>query len=126
MWNSGFQTSYVVRFLVALLTTVLLTLISVPVRRPSGKPFKIGVVMSISPAYSDLAGKYSVAAAQLAIEDFGDAIPGRNIERLTTDEQLKPALGSAIFTGWLDRENVSAIFRTAGSRVLRKQRSIER
>jgi hypothetical protein len=49
MWNARPQTSYVVRFFVALLTTDLLTLISPhPAWRQSGQPFKIGIVTDMS------------------------------------------------------------------------------
>jgi branched-chain amino acid transport system substrate-binding protein len=83
----------------------------------SGAPFKIGLVTDMSSGYSDLSGKYSVAAAQMAIEDFGGKVLGRPIELITADHQLKPTVGSAIITEWLDRDGVSAIFNITGSSV---------
>lgn len=81
------------------------------------QPFKIGLVTDMSSGYSDLSGKYSVAAAQMAIEDFGGKVLGRKIELLTADHQLKPTVGSAIVTEWFDRDGVSAIFNITGSSV---------
>jgi branched-chain amino acid transport system substrate-binding protein len=80
-------------------------------------PFKIGLVTDMSSGYSDLSGKYSVAAAQMAIEDFGGKVLGRKIDLLTADHQLKPTIGSAIVTEWFDRDGVSAIFNLTGSSV---------
>jgi branched-chain amino acid transport system substrate-binding protein len=81
------------------------------------QPFKIGLVTDMSSGYSDLSGKYSVAAAQMAIEDFGGKVLGRQIELITADHQLKPTVGSAIVTEWFDRDGVSAIFNITGSSV---------
>ncbi|MES2786610.1 MAG: ABC transporter substrate-binding protein [Pseudomonadota bacterium] len=80
-------------------------------------PFKIGLVTDMASGYSDLSGKYSVAAAQMAIEDFGGTVLGRKIELLTADHQLKPTVGSAIVTEWFDRDGVVAIFNITGSSV---------
>lgn len=80
-------------------------------------PLRLGLVSDMSSGYSDLAGKYSVAAAQMAIEDFGGRVLGRKIELLTADHQLKPTVGSAIVTEWFDRDGVSAVFNITGSSV---------
>ncbi|MFL9889074.1 ABC transporter substrate-binding protein [Paraburkholderia agricolaris] len=88
-----------------------------PAAAQSNAPLKIGVLTDMSSAYSDLAGKYSVAAAQMAVEDFGGTVNGRKIELVTADHQMKPAVGSAILTQWFDRDNVAAVFSLAGSSV---------
>jgi branched-chain amino acid transport system substrate-binding protein len=80
-------------------------------------PLRIGVLTDMSSAYSDLGGKYSVSAAQMAIDDFGGAALGRKIELISADHQNKPAVGSSVAAEWFDRENVSAIFGLAGSSV---------
>jgi len=71
---------------------------------------KIGVLTDMSGGYSDLAGKGSVAAAQLAIEDFGRAIGGRKVELIIADHQNKADIASTIARGWFDTEGVDAIF----------------
>jgi branched-chain amino acid transport system substrate-binding protein len=83
----------------------------------NSQPFKIGLATDMSSGYSDLAGKYSVAAAEMAIEDFGGKVLGRKIELLTADHQLKPTVGSAIVTEWFDRDGVSAVFNLTGSSI---------
>jgi branched-chain amino acid transport system substrate-binding protein len=81
------------------------------------QPFKIGLATDMSSAYTDLSGKGSVVAAQMAIEDFGGTLLGRKIELITADHQMKPSVGSALVAEWFDRENVSAVFGLAGSSV---------
>ncbi len=88
-----------------------------PVLAQSGGPFKIGIATDMSSAYSDLSGKGSVIAAQLAIEDFGGSVLGRKIEIVSADHQMKPSVGSSLVTEWFDRSNVSAVFGLAGSSV---------
>ena len=88
-----------------------------PAFSQSGATFRIGMVTDMSSAYSDLSGKYSVAAAQMAIDDFGGQVLGKKIEFFTADHQMKPSVGSALVTEWFDREGVSAIFGLPGSSV---------
>src|SRR3954471_18609433 len=71
---------------------------------------KIGILTDMSGGYSDLAGKGSVAAAQLAIEDFGRPIGGRKVELIFADHQNKADVASTIARGWFDTEGVDAIF----------------
>jgi ABC-type branched-subunit amino acid transport system substrate-binding protein len=71
---------------------------------------KIGILTDMSGGYSDLAGKGSVTAAQLAIEDFGRAIGGRKVELIFADHQNKADIASTIARGWFDTEGVDAIF----------------
>jgi len=80
-------------------------------------PFRIGISTDMSSAYSDLAGKGTVTAVQLAVEDVGGSVLGRKIEVLTADHQMKPSVGSSLVTEWFDRSNVSAVFGLAGSSV---------
>ena len=79
--------------------------------------FRIGLATDMSSAYTDLSGRGSVVAAQMAIEDFGGTVLGRKVELMSADHQMKPNVGSALVTEWFDRENVSAIFGLAGSSV---------
>ena len=61
---------------------------------------KIGVLTDMSGGYSDLAGKGSVTAAQLAIEDFGRPIGGRKVELIFADHQNKADIASTIARRW--------------------------
>ena len=70
---------------------------------------KIGVLTDLSGAYSDLAGKGSVVAAEMAVADFGGKVKGAPIEVVSADHQNKPDVGSAIANRWIDTEQVDAI-----------------
>ena len=76
---------------------------------------KIGVLTDMSGGYSDLAGKGSVTAAQLAIEDFGKTVGGRKVELIVADHQNKADIASTIARRWFDTEGVDAIFDTNSS-----------
>ncbi|WP_137388991.1 ABC transporter substrate-binding protein [Rhodoligotrophos defluvii] len=71
---------------------------------------KIGILNDQSSVYSDITGAGSVAAAQMAIEDFGGEVLGKPIELVFADHQHKPDNGSAIARRWFDNEHVDAIF----------------
>ncbi|WP_088347254.1 MULTISPECIES: ABC transporter substrate-binding protein [Rhodomicrobium] len=75
----------------------------------SGDTVKIGVLNDQSGPYSDLAGKGSFIAAQMAAEDFGGKVLGKPIEIITADHQNKPDIASNIANQWIDTENVDAI-----------------
>src|SRR6516165_6433511 len=59
--------------------------------------------------YSDLSGPGSVAAAQMAVEDFGGKVLGKRIEVISADHQNKPDVGAGIARRWFDLEQVDAI-----------------
>jgi ABC-type branched-chain amino acid transport systems, periplasmic component len=71
---------------------------------------KIGVLTDLSGTYSDLAGRGSVVAAQMAIEDFGGKLNGKAIELVSADHQNKADIASSIARKWYDAEQVDAIF----------------
>lgn len=75
----------------------------------SGDVVKIGVLADMSGLYSDLSGTGSVAAAQMAAEDFGGTVLGKRIEIVFADHQNKPDIGANIARAWYDREQVDAI-----------------
>src|SRR3954465_6212988 len=70
---------------------------------------KIGVMSDMSSLYSDIGGPGSVAAARLAVEDFGAAKKGMKVEIVSADHQNKPDVGSAIARNWYDTEGVDVI-----------------
>jgi len=70
---------------------------------------KIGVLTDLSGAYSDLAGKGSVVAAEMAVADFGGKVKGVPVVVVSADHQNKPDVGSAIANRWIDTEQVDAI-----------------
>jgi branched-chain amino acid transport system substrate-binding protein len=72
-------------------------------------PVKIGVLTDMSSLYSDIGGPGSVAAAQMAIDDFGGKVLGKQIELVSADHQNKPDVGSAIARRWYSQEGVDVI-----------------
>jgi branched-chain amino acid transport system substrate-binding protein len=70
---------------------------------------KVGVLTDMSGLYSDLSGVGSVAAAQMAVEDFGGTVLGKRIEVISADHQNKPDIGANIARRWFDLEQVDAI-----------------
>jgi branched-chain amino acid transport system substrate-binding protein len=75
----------------------------------SGDVVKIGVLSDMSSLYADVGGPGSVAAAQLAVKDFGGTVAGKKIEIIQADHQNKPDVGSSVVRQWVDNEGVDAV-----------------
>jgi branched-chain amino acid transport system substrate-binding protein len=83
----------------------------------SQQTIKIGVLTDLSGPYADMAGKGSVAAAQMAVKDFIKANPGFKVEVLNADHQNKADIATGIANKWFDQEKVDAIFDLPNSAV---------
>src|SRR5262245_32864285 len=70
---------------------------------------KIGLMNDMSGTYSDLSGQGSVAAARIAVEDFGAAAKGMKVEIVSADHQNKPDVGSNVVRTWIDVDKVDVI-----------------
>jgi branched-chain amino acid transport system substrate-binding protein len=70
---------------------------------------KIGVLTDMTGAYSDIAGPGSVAAAKMAISDFGGKVHGKPIEMISADHQNKADIASNTARKWFDEEKVDVI-----------------
>jgi branched-chain amino acid transport system substrate-binding protein len=71
---------------------------------------KIGVLTDMSGVYSDLGGQGSVAAANMAVEDFIAAKkPKFKIEVVSADHQNKPDVASNKVREWYDRDGVDMV-----------------
>jgi branched-chain amino acid transport system substrate-binding protein len=75
----------------------------------TGKPVKIGVLSDMSSLYADIGGAGSVAAAQMAVKDFGGKVNGVPIEVISADHLNKPDTGVSIARRWVDEDGVDAI-----------------
>lgn len=73
------------------------------------EPLTIGVLASMSAAGADVGGAGSVAAAKMAIEDFGGKVDGREVRLLSGDHQEKADIGSAIARNWFEQNQVDVI-----------------
>jgi branched-chain amino acid transport system substrate-binding protein len=78
---------------------------------------KIGVLSDMSSLYSDIGGPGSVAAAKLAVEDFGATAKGMKVEIVSGDHQNKPDIGSNIANSWFDVDKVDVIVDVPNSGV---------
>ncbi|MCI0430457.1 MAG: ABC transporter substrate-binding protein, partial [Rhodospirillales bacterium] len=75
----------------------------------SGGVVKIGVMNDMSGLYSDLSGHGSVAAAQMALEEFGGSVGGTKVEIVFADHQNKADIGSNVARQWFDVDGVDVI-----------------
>jgi branched-chain amino acid transport system substrate-binding protein len=71
---------------------------------------KIGVLTDMTGVFSDLAGAGSIAAAQMAIDDFVEKEkPAFKVELISADHQNKPDIATGIARRWFDIGNVDMI-----------------
>jgi branched-chain amino acid transport system substrate-binding protein len=70
---------------------------------------KIGILTDMSSLYADDTGVGSVAAAKLAVEDFGAAAKGMKVEIVFADHQNKADVGSSVAIDWFDVDKVDVI-----------------
>jgi branched-chain amino acid transport system substrate-binding protein len=70
---------------------------------------KIGVLNDRSGLYADLTGEGSALAARMAVEDFGAAAKGINVQVVSADHQNKPDVGANIARQWYDNDGVDVI-----------------
>lgn len=75
----------------------------------SGDKVKIGLLMDMSGAYSEVAGLGSVTAARMAVEDFGATVLGKPIEVVHADMQNKVDIATSTARQWFDNDGVDAI-----------------
>lgn len=83
----------------------------------SNKAVNVVVLTDISSHYADAAGKGSVAAAELAIEDFGSSIDGVPIKLLSADHQNKADLGALKARELIDTEGADVFIDLSNSAV---------
>jgi branched-chain amino acid transport system substrate-binding protein len=70
---------------------------------------KIGVLTDMSGPSSAADGPGSVAAAQMAVDDFGGTVLGKPIQIISADHQIKPDIAAGIARQWYDRDQVDLI-----------------
>jgi branched-chain amino acid transport system substrate-binding protein len=83
----------------------------------SGDTVKIGVLTDMSSLYADNAGPGSVAAAQMAVDDFGGTVLGKKIEVVSADNLNKPDVGASVTREWIDRDGVDVVVDVPNSAV---------
>ncbi|MEI7783960.1 MAG: ABC transporter substrate-binding protein, partial [Betaproteobacteria bacterium] len=83
----------------------------------SGDVVKIGVLTDMSGVYADYGGPGAVAAARMAVQDFGGKIFGKNIEVVSADHQNKPDIAKNVTQQWFDRDGVDMTVENLNSAV---------
>ena len=83
----------------------------------AAEPLRIGIITDMSGQYSDGNGAGSVAAARLAVADFGGSVLGRPIEVVYADHQNKPDVAAGIVRQWLDTGGVDVVAEGVNSTV---------
>ncbi|RAR68125.1 amino acid/amide ABC transporter substrate-binding protein (HAAT family) [Paraburkholderia unamae] len=76
---------------------------------------KIGLILDMTGVYSDISGKGSVTAAQLAIDDFGGKALGHNVELVVGNSQGHADTAATTAREWFDVKHVDAIMDVTGS-----------
>jgi branched-chain amino acid transport system substrate-binding protein len=79
------------------------------------EPLRLGVINDQSGIYSDAGGTGTVAAARIAVEEFGGKVLGRPIEIVVGDDQNKPDIAATLARDWIDTQHVTALFDGGGS-----------
>ena len=80
-------------------------------------PVRIGVLTDMTGPLSAYFGPGSVAAAKLAVEDFGPKVLNRPIEIVSADHQNKPDAALGILRQWFDIDGVDAVADLGNSSV---------
>ena len=83
----------------------------------SGDSVKIGVLTDMSGVYADYGGPGAVAAAKMAVRDFGGRMFGKPIEVVNADHQNKPDIAKSVTQQWFDRDKVDMTVENLNSAV---------
>jgi branched-chain amino acid transport system substrate-binding protein len=98
-----------------------------PARAQTAAPvIKIGVLNDQSGPYTNTGGMTSVICTKQALEDFGVATKGLNVEVISADHQNKPDLAVSIARQWFDRDGVDVLLDVPTSSVALALQSVVR
>lgn len=76
---------------------------------------RLGILTDLNGPFADITGPGSVAAIQMAIDDFGGQVHGKKIELMVADHQNKADIASSKAREWFDTGKVDAIMDVAVS-----------
>jgi branched-chain amino acid transport system substrate-binding protein len=86
-------------------------------QQPRQPAINIGVLTDMSGPFATLSGAGSVAAAEMAVQDFGGDVLGKKIRVLFGDHRHQADIASALVTQWINDESVGAIFDMPNSSI---------
>jgi len=72
-------------------------------------PFKIGVIDDMSGIVSELGGKGTLIAVNMAVEDYGGKVLGRPIAVVSGEHQNRPDLAATITQEWLEKGGIEVV-----------------
>ncbi|WP_374337691.1 ABC transporter substrate-binding protein [Leeia sp.] len=78
---------------------------------------KIGVLTDMNGIYAQVGGKGTVAAAQMAIADFGGKVLGKPIQLVSADHRNEPEEAVRIAKGWMEGGEVDMVTDLMNSEV---------
>ena len=83
----------------------------------SGDVVRIGVLTDLTGIYTEIGGRGSVVAAQMAVEDFGGEVLGKPVEIVSADHQNRVDIGAKTAIEWYERDGVDMITDVLNSAV---------
>jgi branched-chain amino acid transport system substrate-binding protein len=106
------------RFFLRLALAAFLALVGgmpAPAAQISDGVVKIGLLVDLHGPYAELTGKGSIAAAQIAVEEFGGTVLGAPIEVVSADHGDNSDRAAVIARDWFEHQKVDAVLDVAGS-----------
>src|SRR3954465_11843502 len=103
-----------------------LTLTTPALAQVSDDVVKIGVLTDMSGVTSDITGKGSVIAAELAVKEFGGTVLGKPVQVTFADHQHKTDIGMNYARQWFDVDKVDAVVDVPNSAVALALQSLAR
>ena len=83
--------------------------------RISDDVVRLGIISDLAGPFADITGPGTVAAVQMAIDDFGGKVLGKKIELVTADHQNKADIAASKAREWFDTGKVDALMDVAVS-----------
>jgi branched-chain amino acid transport system substrate-binding protein len=83
----------------------------------SGDVVKLGVLTDLTGVTSDITGRGSVAAAEMAVKEIGGTVLGKPVQVISADHQHKADVGLSIARRWMDVDGVDAVVDVPNSGV---------
>jgi len=101
----------------AILTAGLAVLLGLAAGQAAAEPVRIGVLTDLTGPQADFAGPGSVAAARMAVADYGGQVAGMPVEIVAGDHQNRADIGANIARQWFDAGGVNAVVDLPNSAV---------
>src|SRR5512143_2979715 len=86
-------------------------------QQPVAQAINIAVLTDMTGLFATLAGEGSVAAAYMAVEDFGGEVLGKKIRVFFGDHKHKVDVASELATRWFSEDHIGAIVDIPNSTV---------